>query len=206
MSRLKLRPGQHLAYDLRLDLQDAPRDRLEAARRRLREAGLEIVTLDSERARDPAAAERIYALHNACRVRQPPAGARQPPITYRLWSWSFLPERGRDALPDAYFAASDNDAYVGLSAAVRLSVATGSRREPEVLFSAFTGVLSAYAGCGIGAAVKAETIVYALEHGYREMRTTVLAENVPMLRINESFGFRRYGESLQAYPLTAKGR
>ena len=61
-------------------------------------------------------------------------------------------------------------------------------------------MLPEYTGRGIGYALKASLIRYALKHGFRELRTTVLADNLAMLRINETLGFERYREFIQSYP------
>lgn len=202
MTSGKLGPGKHLAYEMRLELREVEREALEEARRRLMRQGVGLTTLAAEREHDPMSVGRIYVVHNECRRHQPPAGLRVAPLTYRLWAWSFLGEAGREALPAAFFVAMEAEEYVGLSAVVRVSVATGARREPEVLVSGFTGVLPQYGGRGIGAGLKAATVLYALENGYREMRSTVLAENGPMMRINEKLGFRVCRERVEAYPLT----
>ena len=200
---MRLKPGQHLVYEMRLDLAEVERGAIEAALSRLERQSVGLTTLATEKERDPTAVQRAYALHNACRQRLPPAGQRAAALPFRLWCWSFLAETGPDALPEAYFIATLGDAYVGLSAAVRMSVATGTRREPDVLVSGFTGVLPQHGGRGIGAALKAATVLYALENGYREMRATVLAENAAMLHINEALGFRTRRQGLQAFPLAA---
>jgi len=61
--------------------------------------------------------------------------------------------------------------------------------QPEVLSQNLTGVLREYRGRGIAMALKLQTVRYAREHGYREIRTGNDARNRPMLRINEAMEF-----------------
>jgi len=187
-----LKPWQFLVYELALDLTAAPRDRIDAARRD-RPAAVDIVSLSSLLDADPSSAERAYALHSECYRLQPPAMAHDEPIPYHLWRWGSIEARG-EALPDAYFVAVEGNDFVGLSTVVQ------QLRLPGVLQSRFTGVLPAHRNRGIACLLKAETIAYALDHGYRELRATVLADNAPMLHLNESFGFQRRREYVIAYP------
>jgi GNAT superfamily N-acetyltransferase len=186
-----LQPWQFLAHELRLDLHDVSVASLDGWKQRL--TGVRLTNLSREHDRDPASLDRIYALHCDCYLHQPPLALRRAPIPFHLWIWGSLEARD-EALPDAYFVARAARRYVGVSTVVRL------RRLPGVLECRFTGVLPEFAGRGIGHALKAETVRYAIEHGYRELRTVVLADNVPMLRINESLGFQLHRSFIQSYP------
>jgi RimJ/RimL family protein N-acetyltransferase len=116
---------------------------------------------------------------------------RQDAIPRERWHAAFVDSD--QALPDAYFVACDGDRYVGVSVVHRTA------DEPAVLIAGFTGVLLSHAGRGIGLGLKLETIAYARSHGYREIRTGVLAENLPMLRINKILGFQLHQEELKQY-------
>ena len=192
-SALPLRPWQFLAYELRLDLEQIDLESLADPRRQLSQQGLRISNLARERERLPGALETIYQLHLDCYLRQPPLAFQRAPIPFHLWHWGSLEARD-EALPDAYFLVLAGKRYVGLSTIVL------QRRMPGVLECRFTGVAPEFAGRGIGQALKAAGVRYAVEHGYRELRTVVLAENVAMLRINESLGFERYRSFVQSYP------
>ena len=181
----------HLMYQLRLDVAAFQPELFEANRRRLVDQGIHITTLAAELARDAVALDAIYEFHNECRRRQPPIEIRQRPIPRHLWVEACVD--GDEALPDAYFIAVDGERYVGVSVVHRIL------GEPEVLTAGFTGVLAAESGRGIGLAVKSETIAYACSHGYQEIRTGVLAENVAMLRINEELGFRVDHQEVRRY-------
>ena len=90
---------------------------------------------------------------------------------------------GPNALPEAQFLALDGDRYVGISALYR------PLAQPGVISQGLTGVLREYRGRGIAMALKLQTVRYAREGGYREIRTWNDARNRPMLRINEALGF-----------------
>ena len=188
-----IKPWQFPAYELRLDLSTVDATRCDGLRRGLARRGVRFTTLARERDRDPAAIELAYALHSECHRRQPPVALRQTPIPFHLWSWGSLEARD-EALPDAYFIAVAENRYVGLTTAVRI------RRLPGVLECRFTGVLPEYRGRGIGLALKAQVVRYGIHHGYRELRSTVFAENEAMLRINEALGFERHRAFIQSYP------
>jgi GNAT superfamily N-acetyltransferase len=193
-----LKPWQFLAYDLTLDLTTVAREPIDRARNA--SAGIEVVSLAALIDADPSAAERVYSLHTECYRLQPPADAHEEPIPYHLWRWGSIEARG-EALPDAYFVAVVDGDFAGLSTVVQLP------RLPGVLQSRFTGVLPAHRGSGIARRLKAETIAYAVDNGYRELRATVLAANTAMLHIDEAFGFQRRREYVIAYPhLTVEKR
>lgn len=187
-----LKPWQFLAYELRLEVARIDLQSLQPIEKRLADQDISITSLAREREIDAAAVEKAYALHDASYRRQPPATLRQTHIPFNLWAWGSF--EAAEALPDAYFIAVAHGRYVGLTTTTRL------RRMPGSLECRFTGVLPEYAGRGVGLALKAFSIRYAVEKGYRELRTTVLAENTAMLRINESLGFVRHREFVQSYP------
>jgi mycothiol synthase len=182
---------RHLAYTLRLDVAAVDPAPVHAARRRLAEQGITLTTLAAEQARDPQAWAQAYAVHNECRRRQPPIELRQTPIPPERWLAAFV--NGSDALPDGYFIAVEGQRAIGVSVVHR------APSEPDVLIAGFTGVLVSHAGRGIGLGLKLATVAYAQAHQYRVIRTGVLAENVPMLRINEAVGFQRQSEELTSY-------
>ena len=72
-----------------------------------------------------------------------------------------------------------------------ISSLQGALASPDVLWVGFTGVRREVRGRGIATALKLESIRYAREQGYREIRTMNNALNQSMLRINEALGFRR---------------
>ena len=186
-----LRLRTHLALDLALDLDSFDPAMFESPRRRLAEQGLRVTTLAAEQATRADALDRAYALHNECRRRQPPVETRLEPIPRPDWVEAFL--EGEKALPDAYFIAAERERYLGVSVVVRVA------DQPAALTAGFTGVLPDYSGRGIGLGLKIETILYARAHGYSEIRTGLLDENLAMLRINEKLGFRVMRRELKQY-------
>jgi RimJ/RimL family protein N-acetyltransferase len=88
-----------------------------------------------------------------------------------------------NALPEAHFLALDSGRYVGVSAVFK------SPPQPGILYQGLTGVRGGYRGKGIALALKLQTVRFAREHGYHEIRTYNDIRNRPMLRINEAMGF-----------------
>jgi RimJ/RimL family protein N-acetyltransferase len=196
--RPTLKPWQFLAYEMRLDPRRADRELLNLASKRLIEKGLRLSTLLHEIDAGGGALRRVFALHCECFRRQPPSEVRPERVPFQLWQWAAL--ESVEAAPDAYFIAVAGSEYVGLSAPAR------PRRLPGVLECRFTGVATAYGARGVGLALTAAVVGYGFEHGYTELRSTVLAQNVPMLRINEALGFRRHRQFIQSYPQLAAAR
>lgn len=62
-----------------------------------------------------------------------------------------------------------------------------------------TGLLRAYRGQGLGKRIKAWQIEYAKRNGFRRMVTNCRESNVPMISINEKFGFRAIRSTPEYY-------
>lgn len=90
-----------------------------------------------------------------------------------------------NAIPGATFLAKDGDRVVGVSSLLTMDALS------DALDVGFTGVVPEYRGRGIAMALKLETIRYAQTHGYRQIQTGNLSQNLPMLRINLALGFER---------------
>jgi GNAT superfamily N-acetyltransferase len=67
--------------------------------------------------------------------------------------------------------------------------------EPDATLAAneMTGTLPEYRGRGLARLAKLATIRWAGDHGYRTIVTTNDERNLPMLRLNESLGYRAVG-------------
>ncbi len=143
-------------------------------------AGIEIVTLAEELARDPECLKELYEMH--CELA--PDEPRVDPFTrvpFETWrEWVINSPR---SLPDAFFIAKAGDRYVGQSDLRR------SEQLSDVLYTGFTGVRREYRGRGIAMALKLRAIDYAKRHGHREIRTWNSTLNAPMLGINVRLGF-----------------
>ncbi|HLF27171.1 MAG TPA: GNAT family N-acetyltransferase [Anaerolineae bacterium] len=85
-------------------------------------------------------------------------------------------------LPDAFFIAVHNGAYVGSSA---LWASQGNAD----LYTGLTGVKRAYRRKGIALAMKLRGIDYARTHGRKLIKTWNESNNRPMLSINEALGY-----------------
>ncbi|MGQ0570022.1 MAG: GNAT family N-acetyltransferase [Armatimonadota bacterium] len=154
--------------------------RFAGAAERTARQGIALTTLGAERARDPQALRKAYELTTATEQDAPSVDA----VTETTFEY-FLNHavRSPKALPDAHFLAMDGHRYIGVSALYR------PLAQPGVLQQDLTGVLREYRGKGIAMALKLQTVGYAREHGYHEIRTWNDARNRPMLRINEALGF-----------------
>jgi mycothiol synthase len=143
---------------------------------------LTLTTLAAEGADDDSVLHQIHALHNACRADQPPAEDHREPIPFDGWVAQIV--QGQWALSDALFLAKVGDEYVGMVQLWRSNL-------PDIVENGFTGVLSAYRNRGVARALKLASIIYARDQGYHEVRTGNHAMNGPMLRVNETLGFRK---------------
>lgn len=150
------------------------------AEERVARQGITLTTLDAERARNPDRVRKAYELDQAC-ARDAPGIDEATEVSFEQFVASSI--ETPQALPDAFFLARDGDRYVGLSFLLR------RLEQPDVLSQELTGVLREYRGRGIAMALKLQTVRYAREHGYREIRTGNDARNRPMLRINEAMEF-----------------
>jgi GNAT superfamily N-acetyltransferase len=155
--------------------------RFAGAAARVRAQGITLTTLAAERARDPEAVARAYALRAACWGDVPDA---DPMPAVDIAAYRRQAVDGPGALPEAYFLAADGGRYVGES-----SLEWRPER-PVPLHQFFTGVLPAYRGRGIALALKLQAVRYAREHGQAALTTGVHARNAPMRRLNAALGFR----------------
>ncbi len=143
-------------------------------------AGIEIVTLAEELAKDPECLKELYEMDCELSLDVPRVDpfTRGPFETWRDWVL-----KSPRALPEAFFIAKAGDSYVGQSDVGR------SEGLADVLYTGFTGVRREYRGRGIAMALKLRAIDYAKRHEYREIRTWNSTLNAPMLGINVKLGF-----------------
>ncbi|HEY2795679.1 MAG TPA: GNAT family N-acetyltransferase [Micromonosporaceae bacterium] len=80
------------------------------------------------------------------------------------------------------FIALDGDAWAGIAF-------VGYNEARSALYHHMTGVERSYRGRGIATALKRATIAYALEIGASVLETNNDSSNVPMLAINNAFGY-----------------
>jgi mycothiol synthase len=153
------------------------------AEARAAENGITLTTFAAELEKNGPSEEMLRAIYEMDQaafvdVPLPDPGTRIPWEEWHKWVME-APNR----LPDAFFLAKDRERYVGLSNMGH------NPDQPGVLHQGFTGVIREYRGKGVAMALKLQTVKYARERGYREIRTGNNTRNRPMLRINEAMGF-----------------
>jgi len=158
-------------------------DAFSTAEARAAQNGITLTTFAAELEQHGPSEEMLQAIYEmdqtaAMDIPLPDPFTKIPHDEWRKWVME-APNR----LPDAFFLAKDGERYVGLSNMGH------NPDQPGVLHQGFTGVIREYRGKGVAMALKLQTVKYAREHGYREIRTGNNTRNRPMLRINEAMGF-----------------
>ena len=158
-------------------------DAFATAEARAEENGITLTTFAAELEQHGPSEEMLQAIYEmdqtaALDVPLPDPFTKIPYDEWRKWVME-APNR----LSGAFFLAKDGERYVGLSNMGH------NPDQPGVLHQGFTGVIREYRGKGVAMALKVQTVKYAQEHGYREIRTGNNTRNRPMLRINEAMGF-----------------
>lgn len=171
-------------FESRLEVAGVGLDRFRDHQDRAARLGVSITTLQEEIRRDANCLGAVYEAHCVLDTdipRDDPEPPTPPPME------EFLAQEVRHprALLDGFFLAKMEDLYVGESALKR------SDGDPGLLHQQLTAVLPAYRGQGIAVALKAATIAYAQEKGYRVIRTFNSSRNEAMLAVNAKFGFVR---------------
>jgi mycothiol synthase len=149
-------------------------DKAEAVRAR----GIEIVTLDALRERDPEWRTKLWDLDWSIHrdVPAPEPHARQ---SFESFTASFA---APGFLSDAYFVALDGDRLVGLTHLLR------AKADPDTLASGLTGVVRSHRRRGIATALKVRACEYARRVGARAIETGNEEHN-PMSILNAALGF-----------------
>lgn len=172
-------------WESRLELASFVSDQFATAEVRVTETGIRLTSLANELERVGVAGRDgvLRAVHEVdCEgSRDEPSLDPITPAPFERWVAEVV--EAPDALPDAFFLATDDTRYVGLSAMMQ------RRATPGVLGQGFTAVVKSHRGRGIAMALKLQTVAYARTNGYREIVTWNNSRNRPMLRINEALGF-----------------
>jgi len=167
-----------------LDVAGVNLDRFRIYRERTDQLGVTITTLGEELRRDANRLEAVYQAHCLLDI-DIPRDDPEPPTPPSMEEFLTQEVRHPWALLDAFFLAKVGDIYVGESVLKR------SDGDPGLLRQQLTAVLPAYRGQGVAMALKAATIAYAQERGYRVIRTFNSSRNAAMLAINAKIGFVR---------------
>lgn len=171
-------------FESRLEVAGVSLDRFRDYQERAARLGVSITTLQQELRRDANCLEAVYQTHCILDT-DIPRDDPEPPTPPSLEEFLAQEVRHPRVLLDAFFLAKRGDLYVGESVLKR------SDGDPGLLRQQLTAVLPAYRGQGVALALKAATIAYAQERGYRVIRTFNSSHNEAMLAINAKFGFVR---------------
>lgn len=169
-------------WESRLDPKAARLEPFASALERVREAGIELVSLAELAPRDPEHRLKLHALEMAAA-----ADAPQPepftPLPFGSWQARVFDDP--NLLPEGFLVAVHGERYVGMTQF------WASKTPGAGLFNGFTGVLREYRGRGVAGALKAKNMRWAREQGYRLVKTFNSSENRSMLGINEALGFEK---------------
>ena len=174
---------QHFQEKLRsfganLDLATFDPEIYAAAERHLDALDISIKTY-ADLADDPLRDRKLYDLHQETIVEVPNRGHFDAEsfveyLTNRLRSSAMIPE--------AYFVATQGDAYVGLSELFAGAAA-------DLYETRSTAVKRTHRRLGIALALKVRALTYAKAHGGTQVATGMAANNLPIVMLNRRLGF-----------------
>jgi mycothiol synthase len=163
---------------VRLDLSRFERTRFDDKAEAVRVQGIEIITLDALRERDPDWRTKLWDLDWSIH-RDVPAPERHARQSFESFMGSLA---APGLLSDGYFVALDGDRLVGLTHLLR------AKADPDTLGSGLTGVVRSHRRRGIATALKARACEYARSVGARAIETGN-EEGNPMSILNAALGF-----------------
>lgn len=170
-----------------LDLRER-RDELErmseASRRRMREQGIAVLTLDRDG--DPDRYRKLWAMSNEAQDDVPTTVPHTtPPLESFVTSL-----RSPGLREDRIWIARAGEEVVGVSMLEYPPVR-------GVVQTDWTGTARRIRGRGVARALKCETLVQAIALGVDRVRTDNDSRNAPILHLNETMGYRPAGEMVQ---------
>lgn len=143
--------------------------------------GTVITTLKQELEQNPDCWPALHELLNICYADIPTANPTPLP-TFEDFERDM---QDPALLFDGFFLAKAGERYVGLS----FLSTTG---DPTTLGQRMTGTHPDFRRRGIAMALKACTLQYARDHGYRRIITATNALNTGMLAVNQALGFQHW--------------
>ena len=156
----------------------------DATRRRMREQGIEITTLD--RVDDPEKYRRLWRMSEEASQDTPRTVPWTPTPFETFRAWLRNPALREDR---AWVARVGHD-IVGISV---LAYPPGR----GVVVTEWTGTARSVRGKGVARALKCETAMQAIALGVDRVRTDNDSQNDPILHINESMGYQPRPEMIQ---------
>ena len=186
-SRRGFLPTQHMVY-LRGPVREVNRNTLALLVSNMAERGIRLTTLAEELQRDPYSWDRLCDLFNAVSP-DTPESQLSPGRPFSTEQFIKMLEGYMD-LPDAHFIACVGDDYIGWSSLTRKDAEPGALN-----VGLLTGVRREHRRQGVAMALKAQSLLYALQHGYAEIHTK--SANPVMLHLSEKLGFRRESGELR---------
>jgi hypothetical protein len=170
-----------------LDL-TANRERLlamaEDSRRRMREAGIRLLTLDRDE--DPARYRKLWGMSNEAGKDVPTTVPHTPWPFEKFERWLTSPGIREDRV----WIARLDDAIVGVSI-LSYPPLRG------VVVTEWTGTARSVRGRGVARALKCESVLQAISLGVPRVRTDNDGQNAPILHINATMGYERRADMIQ---------
>ena len=130
-------------------------------------------------AADPERDQKLYALY--CELSQDVPGLAEGKVMSYYAFMDFV-LNGSLSLPDAFFVATHNGEYIGMSF-------LQASRQDDTLYTGLTGVQRAYRFRSIALVLKLHAITYAQVHNHRQIRTWNDTTNMAILSVNKRLGF-----------------
>ena len=166
----------------------ANRSKLEAmaadSRKKMREQRITVLTIDRDD--DPEKFTKLWRMSNEAERDVPTTVPHVEGAFEDFMKWMRSPGLREDRI----WIAREGDAVLGVSI-----LSYPPRR--GVVQTDWTGVARAGRGKGIARALKCETVMQAIALGVDKVRTDNDSQNVPILHINDTMGYRRRADGIQ---------
>ena len=166
----------------------ANRSKLEAmaadSRKKMREQRITVLTIDRDD--DPEKFTKLWRMSNEAEKDVPTTVPHVEGAFEDFMKWMRSPGLREDRI----WIAREGDAVLGVSI-----LSYPPRR--GVVQTDWTGVARAGRGKGIARALKCETVMQAIALGVDKVRTDNDSQNMPILHVNDTMGYRRRADGIQ---------